>query len=188
MPGPKRKCRLPTIDFQVQAAGFRDHLSGYPFFGKGYEDQWWLPFVGKLLNFQNMVLPSSCFRNLVANHLSIHKLWAHQHPAGWPGARAGCLILPSGIYPHLPFRPFTWWAHGCSIHGYLVRYNPTIKNWMGPYQQTPFSKLRSSYWILRFFRGPFRNGPAGDFLECPGAEWMLNGDRINGSYIYIYKY
>ncbi len=31
----------------------------------------------------------------------------------------------------------------------------SIKNWMGPYQPTPFSKLRSSYSILRFFRGPF---------------------------------
>ena len=31
-------------------------------------------------------------------------------------------------------------------------------------QRTPFSKLRSSYKILRF-RGPFRNGPVGYFLE-----------------------
>ena len=42
----------------------------------------------------------------------------------------------------------------------------SIKHWMGPYPRTPFSKLRSSYLILRFFRGPWTVGPfIGDFLD-----------------------
>ena len=31
----------------------------------------------------------------------------------------------------------------------------SINNWMGPNPNGPLSKLRSSYMILRFFRGPF---------------------------------
>ena len=40
------------------------------------------------------------------------------------------------------------------------------------YQRTP--KLRSSYWILRFFRGRFRNGPVRDYWIEAGLNQAMS--------------
>ena len=89
----------------------------------------------------------------------------------------GVVQPPTRYISHRSFRNLPSFFFPCNLRIELSQ-GSRERNSMGPNPNgPPFSKLWSSYEIRRFFPGPFRNGPLGDFLDIIAINRLFQWDR-----------